>query len=238
MTLRTKLLIVTAAAVLGVLGVSEWFSYSHTLRFVQHHEQLMASETDHRILLSRLQSEAEQLRFHLFSLHLAHAALTVAALGAVLTVLWYRLVLRPLRVLLAHMRQMERGGGWTAIQGSRHDEIGELYAGFNRLCERLTFAMFQSGVAAKLSSMALLSRRVLRDALVTRDQVLSVALMLETGQPVCLATPNAAAANLRAAAERLEQMRESFEAEFERELRRYKDSEESIKPKQQTTLST
>jgi signal transduction histidine kinase len=68
---------------------------------------------------------------------LAIGALTVLAVGLLLTVLLRRYVLNPMEEMVGTMRQVAKGGTFRPVRAASRDEMGELAVAFNRMTEEL-----------------------------------------------------------------------------------------------------
>lgn len=199
MTLRTRIILSSTLVVVAVLAISEWLSYRHTLGFIQTHETQMLATGDHAASLMLLREQRSHLIVGLASLHVVHATVTVLALVIVLSVLWSRLFIAPLRRLREQINIMSRGTWTTAIPIARNDEIGNLTRTFNELGVGLSTTVHQFATASRLSAMALLGHQVVRRIVVSTDHLCAIETILVAAGQQGQRVPESAVHNLRAA---------------------------------------
>jgi methyl-accepting chemotaxis protein len=214
MTLRSRLLLAAAATVVVVLGISEVLAQRQAAVFFQQHELRLAQGRDYGALLSALQVEKRTMVWEMAALRLVSGAVAVAALSAILGVLWNSMISRPIGLLLDKMAKMSRGTWNQPIPVEQDDEIGRLLREFNLLGPRLTFAAHQYAAASKLAAMALIGQRVVRKANAAQQQLWSVHQALSKSHPTDTAD------HIRAIAIELYTMAQEFDAEFQAELER------------------
>jgi methyl-accepting chemotaxis protein len=219
MSLRLRLILTTSMVIAVLFGVSEWLSYRQTSELLDQHEAILIETTDHQAALARLQETKRQMLGHVTLVRMLHALLTMVVAVAVLNYVWYRVVYRPIRRLLAQIAIMGRGTWASAIPIHRNDEIGELTAAFNDLGAKLEATVRQITTASKLSAMALLGHGLLRKINVTRMQIHSSVLLLEDARDTGVAVPEAATANLTAAEKSLQSLEGEFETSFNTEVK-------------------
>ncbi len=217
MSLRTKLTLATTAVVLGLFGLSEWTIFHQANVFLERHQAILAGGAD-SAALAQFEEAKRDLFVNLRLLTVLHAILTVLAAAALLNLLWYRLVLRPVRRLLSHINVMRRGTWSQPIPVDRDDEIGQLTRAFNGLGEELTRAVHQFGATSKLSALALIGNRIVRRVRLSKEHAEGVSGLLEVarqyGQPV----PEAAVRNLRFVSKTLQEIETEFAADFDRQF--------------------
>ncbi len=215
MTLRTKLILVTTAVVTLLFGVSEWLSYRYITGLLDQHEAILIATTDHAVALDRLRATRDHALLSVTSIRILHAAGTLVVGVAILNLVWYRVIYRPIRQLLAHMNIMGRGTWTHAVPVERNDEIGELTAAFNDLGRQLTSTFQHINSSSKLSAMALLGNRLGRELNAVRSRIAGSGRVLNNRKD---ARMNAVASELAAAEEQLAAIESAFQADFEHEL--------------------
>lgn len=216
MSLRTKLTLATIGVVLVLFGLSEWTTVQQVSGFIDRQEEILAGGNDSALALERLREAKAGLFRNLRLLSVLHAVLTVLLAAGLLNLLWYRLVLKPIRALLSHINILGRGTWTGRIPVDRNDEIGQLAQAFNRLGEELTITVHQFGATSKLSALALIGNRIVRRVRLSKDHAEAVSGLLEVskqyGQPV----PDAAVRNLRFVSKTLGEIEADFTADLER----------------------
>ena len=171
MTLRTKLILMTTAVVTLLFGVSEWLSYRHITALLDQHETILVETTDHAVALERLRDTRDHALLSVTSIRLLHAAGTLVIAVAILNLVWYRVIYRPIRQLLSQINIMGRGTWSCALPVKRNDEIGELTSAFNRLGEQLTSSFHHISASSKLSALALIGGRLARELAAIRRRI-------------------------------------------------------------------
>ena len=217
MTLKAKLWITTTAAIILLVGVSEWLSYRQTAAFLDSHEAVMRQGAGPEAL-SELRANKQRLFVHLAATRVFNAAITIGALAVVLNALWYRLVLAPIGLLLGHINRMSRGT-WTGhIPVARRDEIGQLTEAFNQLGDQLTLTIHQFATASKLSAIALVTQRIARGAEIAQIRLLGIANMLRRARPAD-GVPEPVFEDLEVVAASLKEIQRHAETEFDTQFR-------------------
>lgn len=171
MTLRNKLILVTTAVVTILFGLSEWLSYEHIGALLDEHQAILVETADHTIALQRLQATRDKMFLSVTTVRMLYAVLTLLAAVAILNYVWYRVIYRPIQRLLTHINSMGRGTWHSSIPVKRHDEIGELTVAFNDLGQQLTSSFEHINTASKLSALALVGGRLVRDVTSIRSEV-------------------------------------------------------------------
>lgn len=219
MSLRLRLILITSVVIVALFGVSEWLSYRQTSALLDEHEAILIQTTDHQAALAQLQETKRRMLEHVTWMRISHALFTLVAAVAVLNYIWYRVIYRPIRRLLAQIAIMGRGTWTSAIPIKRNDEIGELTAAFNDLGANLEATVRQITTSSKLSAMALLGHSLLRRINVVRMQINSSAMLLDDAHAKKERVPDAAVANLQAATETLRRLEDEFETNFDDQLK-------------------
>jgi methyl-accepting chemotaxis protein len=214
MTLRSRLLLAAAITVGVVFGISEVLAQRQAAAFFDQHEVRLAQGVDHGELLSALREEKRSLVWELGALRIASGAIAIGALSVSLTVLWTRMVSRPIGLLLDQMNKMSRGTWNQPIPVDQDDEIGRLLREFNLLGPKLTFVTHQYAAASKLAAMALIGQRVVRRASVAQQQLWTVLESLRGSRD------ETAANQICTVADELGTIAEEFDAAFHAELER------------------
>lgn len=221
MTLKAKLILTTTFLVVVLFGISEWLNYRASSAFIDQCRAMLEARVDHPILLLRLEEAQSQMLSRVTGLRILHATVTLLVAVAVLNLLWYRLMLLPIRRILSHINVMGRGTWTGSIPVVRKDEIGQLALAFNDLSMTLTSTIHQFTAASKLSALALLGTRLLRKINLARDHVNGVAILLKVARQRDQNVPEAAINNLQFTAKSLEELEKEFETQFQQEFLRY-----------------
>lgn len=219
MKLRIRLFLATSLTVLAILGISESVSYRQTAVFLRAHEAQMARDGAHSIPMATFRERREAFLSRLALLSFIHAGLTVLALLAVLTVLWSRIVLRPIGELLQHIAHMGHGVWTSPLPVRRKDEIGELTEAFNKLGDQLSLTVEQSAATSKLSAMALLGQSLLRRIVQAKEHLQATATLLRSARASQKPVPPQVLVSLDALVIVLEEIPDQFEEEFARQFR-------------------
>jgi methyl-accepting chemotaxis protein len=215
MTLRTKLILITTAVVTLLFGVSEWLSYSHITALLDEHEHILIETTDHTLALERLRATREGALVSATTMRILNAVGTLIIAVAILNAVWYRVIYRPIRELLAQVNIMGRGTWKCGLPVKRNDEIGELTTAFNHLGQELTATFQHINASSKLSAMALVGGRLVREIRAMRGQIAASAKGIESGTEAGI---TAAGTLLATVGQRLDTLESRFQAEFEAEV--------------------
>jgi signal transduction histidine kinase len=132
-----------------------------------------------------------------------------------LNLVWYRVIYRPIRQLLSQINLMGRGTWTCALPVKRNDEIGELTGAFNRLGEELTDTFRHISASSKMSALALIGNRLVREVTAVRSRVAAASHILGNRKDARVA---AVAADLLDIERQLQALEGRFETEFDREL--------------------
>ena len=135
MTLRTKLMLITTAVVILLFGVSEWLSYRHITALLDQHESILIETTNHAVALEHLRATRDHALLSATSIRILNAAGTLVLAVAVLNLVWFRVIYRPIRQLLSHMNVVGGAPGPSRCPVKEAREIGELMAAFNDLAD-------------------------------------------------------------------------------------------------------
>jgi HAMP domain-containing protein len=209
------LTLITTAAVILLFGVSEWLSYRHITALLDQHESILVETTDHAVALEHLRATRDQALLSVTSIRILHAAGTLVLAVAILNLVWYRVIYRPIRQLLAHINVVGRGTWTHALPVERNDEIGELTAAFNDLGRQLTSTFQHINSSSKLAAMALLGGRLRREVEAVRVRIAGSARVLNNRKDTRM---SAVASELGAIDERLAQLESAFQSDFDEEL--------------------
>jgi len=217
MTLRLRLMLVTSAVVLVLFGLSEWMSYRHTAALLEQHEAILVETADHAVALEKLRTTRTKMFLSVTTVRVVHAALTLIISVAVLNYVWYRVICRPVRRLLAQINIMGRGTWKSAVPVHRNDEIGELTSAFNELGQHLTSTFRHINTSSRLSALALIGHRLVREVNVARGGILAATLILQTANHHDGPTLSAVS-TLNAVHSKLEQLETLFQRDFDHEV--------------------
>jgi methyl-accepting chemotaxis protein len=214
-SLRTRLILITTAVVTLLFGVSEWLNYRQTAALLDTHEAILRETADHAVALERLRVTRERMFLSTTTVRILHAVGTLLVAVAILNYVWFRVIYRPIDRLLSQINIMGRGTWSSALPVKRNDEIGQLTTAFNDLGEQLNLTFQSINSSSKLSALALIGNRMIREVTAARAQVEAAARSLASckGRDVA-----AAAATLAGAHAQLQRLEEQFEHEFQREL--------------------
>lgn len=217
MTLRLRLMLVTSAVVFVLFGLSEWMSYRQTAALLERHEAILVETADHTVALEKLKETRTKMFWSVTSARIVHAVLTLILAVAVLNYVWYRTIYRPIGRLLAQINIMGRGTWKSALPVHRRDEIGQLTTAFNDLGQQLTSTFRHINSSSRLSAMALIGHRLVREVNVARGGILTVAYSLETANHTHVPTLAAIAA-LKSVHAKLEGLETRFQRDFDQEV--------------------
>jgi len=218
MTLRLRLMLVTSAVVFVLFGLSEWMSYRQTAALLERHEAILVETADHTVALEKLKETRTKMFWSVTSARIAHAVLTLMLAVAVLNYVWYRTIYRPIGRLLAQINIMGRGTWKSALPVNRKDEIGQLTTAFNDLGQQLTSTFRHINSSSRLSAMALIGHRLVREVNVARERILTVADTLETTASHADGPTLAAVDDLKSVHAKLEELETRFQRDFDHEV--------------------
>lgn len=149
-------------------------------------------------------------------MRVVHAALTLIISVAVLNYVWYRVIYRRIRRLLAQINIMGRGTWKSVLPVHRNDEVGELTLAFNELGQRLTSTFRHINTSSRLSALALIGHRLVREVNVAREGILAATQSLQTANhhdgPTLFAV-----STLNAVHTKLELLETLFQRDFDHE---------------------
>jgi methyl-accepting chemotaxis protein len=214
-TLRTRLILVTTAVVALLFGFSEWMSYRYITALLDQHETILVETTDHALALERLRTTREGALVSATTIRVLIAGATLLLAVAILNLVWFRVIYRPIRDLLRQVNLMGRGTWNCALRVERNDEIGELTTAFNHLGQELTHTFESINASSKLSALALIGGRLVREITAMRGQIAAAARGVESGTE---AGRVAAGTLLGSVGGKLETLEARFQAEFDAEL--------------------
>lgn len=217
MTLRLRLMLVTSAVVLFLFGVSEWLSYRQTAALLERHEAILMETADHAVALEKLRDTRNTMFLSVTMVRLLNVAATLIISVAVLNYVWYRVIYRPIRRLLAQINIMGRGTWKSALPVHRNDEIGELTTAFNELGQQLTSTFHHINTSSRLSALALIGSRMVREVNVARGELLAATQSLQMADRRDDRTLAAIAA-LNSVHSKLERLETQFQSDFDREV--------------------
>jgi methyl-accepting chemotaxis protein len=213
MSIRTRLIIITTAVVFLLFGVAEWISYQHTSALLGEYEAILAEASNREIALKSLKETRERAFVNVTTVRIIHAAVTLVIAAALLNYLWYRVIYRPITRLLSQIHIMGLGTWKSALPVHRTDEIGELTIAFNKLGEQLTSTFRHINSASRLSALALIGNKLVRDIHVVRGQIAGVAELVESKDGLA-----GAALSLAQVQAKLQDVEAQFQQDFDREV--------------------
>lgn len=217
MTLRVKLMLLTSAVVLFLFGVSEWVSYQQTTALLEQHEAILMETADHAVALEKLRDTRNTMFLSVTMVRLLNAALTLIISVVLLNYVWYRVIYRPIRRLLAQINIMGRGTWKSVLPVNRNDEIGELTTAFNDLGQQLTSTFRHINTSSRLSALALIGNRMVREINVARGELLVATQSLQMADRRDGHTL-AAVATLNSVHSKLKQLETQFQSDFDHEV--------------------
>ena len=217
MTLRLRLMLVTSAVVLFLFGISEWLSYRHTAALLERHEAILVETADHAVALEKLSNTRNRMFLSVTTVRVLNAVVTLMISVAVLNYVWYRVIYRPIRRLLAQINIMGRGTWMSALPIHRNDEIGQLTSAFNELGQQLTSTFHHINTSSRLSALALVGHRLVREVNVARGEIFSATQALRTANHHDNPTLSAVS-TLNAVYSKLEQLETQFQSDFDHEV--------------------
>jgi methyl-accepting chemotaxis protein len=209
-------MLVTSAVVFFLFGASEWLGYQQTTALLERHEAILAETADHQVALERLRHTRNTMFLSVTTIRLLNAMLTLLIAVAVLNYVWYRVIYRPISRLLAQINKMGRGTWKSALPVNRDDEIGELTKAFNELGEQLTSTFRSINTSSRLSALAFIGHRLIREINVARGELLAATNTLQS------ANQEGAALSVRATLDsvqaRLGQLESQFQKDFDQQV--------------------
>jgi HAMP domain-containing protein len=218
MELKSQVLFVSASMIVAFFGVSEVLSYQQATEFFAQHEMRIQQGGESEALLAELRQGKQSLLRESAVLHMLSVFGAVAALSVALSLLWDRLVSRPINLLLDRMSSMSRGTWTQPIPAEREDEIGRLVKEFNLLGPRLTFTAHQFAAASKLAAMALIGQRVTRRTNLARSRLVEIQELLSEARYRGQVVPQATVWQMGEVAEELADLAEDLDSGFNDEL--------------------
>lgn len=216
MTLRMRLMLVTSAVVLFLFGASEWLSYRQTTALLERHEAILAETADHAVALEKLKSTRTSMFLSVTTVRVLNAALTLIFAVAVLNYAWYRVVYRPIGRLLAQINIMGRGTWKSALPVHRNDEIGQLTTAFNELGQQLTSTFQHINTSSRLSALAFIGHKLMREINVARGELLVVTQTLNAAN--LEGSTLSAISTLNSVQTKLGQLEMQFQLDFDQEV--------------------
>ena len=218
MQLKTEVVLVSALTIVVFFGASEILAYQQAAEFFTRHEMRIQQVGETDALLAAFRQERQSLVWELGALRLSGVLGAVAALSFALNRRWRRLVSRPINLVLERMSTMSRGTWTQPIPVERPDEIGRLVKEFNLLGPRLTFVAHQYAAASKLAAMALIGQRVTRRTNIARTRLVEIQDLLSDARYRSQIVPQAAVRQVAEVAERLAELAEELESDFNDQL--------------------
>jgi nitrogen fixation/metabolism regulation signal transduction histidine kinase len=214
-SLRLRLILITTAVVTVLFGVSEWLNYQQTGALLDQHEAILRETADHAVALERLRVTRERMFLSTTKIRIIHAVGTLVIAVAILNYVWFRVIYRPIHRLLSQINIMGRGTWTTGLPVRRNDEIGELTRAFNDLGPQLTSTFEHIHTSSKLSALALIGSRLVREVTAARGQITAVAHTLES----CKAREAVSAITALATVEtQLRLLEEQFQSDFDQQV--------------------
>jgi len=215
MSLRIKLILITTAVVTVLFGISELLSYQHTAALLDQHEAILVETADHTVALQKLRATRDRMFFNVTTVRVLNAAVTLLVAVAILNYVWYRIIYRPIRRLLSQINIMSRGTWESALPVKRNDEIGELTAAFNHLGQQLHASFESINTSSKLSALALVGGRLVREITGLRGQLAASTRSFESQTTTGVAT---GLMIVDAVGEQLKALEARFQTDFDRQL--------------------
>lgn len=209
-------MLVTSAVVFFLFGASEWLGYQQTTALLERHEAILAETADHQVALERLRHTRNTMFLSVTTVRMLNALLTLLIAVAVLNYVWYRVIYRPISRLLAQINKMGRGTWKSALPVNRNDEIGELTTAFNELGGQLTSTFRSINTSSRLSALAFIGHRLIREINVARGELLAATASLQSANREGAAI--SAMATLESVQSRLGQLESQFQKDFDRQV--------------------
>ncbi len=211
-----RLMLLTSAVVLFLFGASEWLSYRQTTALLERHEAILAETADNAVALEKLKSTRTTMFLSVTTVRVLNAALTLILAVAVLNYVWYRVVYRPIWRLLAQIKIMGRGTWKSALPVHRNDEIGQLTTAFNELGQQLTSTFHHINTSSRLSALAFIGHRLMREINVARGELLVVTETLNAAK--LEGSAQSAISTLDSVQSKLGQLEKQFQQDFDQEV--------------------
>jgi HAMP domain-containing protein len=216
-SLKTKILVVIALAIIGFWVISGVLARRHVASFLAEHQDRLQQQGQQQQPLD--ESQQKELYRQLASIRFVTAAVAVITISMVLGVIWRRRVSRPMAQLSERMRQMRLGTWSHSIPLDQPDEMGTLVREFNQLGPELILTAHQYAAASKLAAMALIGQRVVRGTTTARQHLLALSEAL-SHLPADERSQGIAIEQVRQVAKELETVAADFDSEFQAELAR------------------
>jgi methyl-accepting chemotaxis protein len=217
MSLRLRLMLFTSAVVFVLFGISEWLSYRQTTALLEQHEAILVETADHAVALQKLRATRSNMFLSVTAVRVVHAVLTLIIAVAVLNYVWYRVIYRPIRRLLTQINIMGRGNWKSALPVHRNDEIGQLTSSFNELGKQLTSTFHHINSSSRLSALALIGNRLMREVSVARGEILGATRTLQSANHHDGLTLSVVS-TLQAVHSKLELVEAQFQSDFDHEM--------------------
>jgi signal transduction histidine kinase len=202
--------------VLVLFGVSEWLSYQQTTALLERHVAILAETADHAVALEKLKNTRTTMFLSVTTVRMLYAAWTMIIAVAVLNYVWYRVIYRPIGRLLAQINIMGRGTWKSALPVHRNDEIGQLTTAFNELGQELTSTFHHINTSSRLSALAFIGHRLMREVNIARGQLLAAIQALQAAK--LEGDTQSAMSILDAVLAKLGQLETQFESDFDKEV--------------------
>jgi signal transduction histidine kinase len=215
MSLRLRLILMTTAVVVVLFGVSEWLSYQQTAQLLDRHEAILTETADHAVALERLRATRSSMFLSVTTVRILYAVGTLLIAVAVLNYVWFRVIYRPIRRLLSQINIMGRGTWRSALPVKRNDEIGELTMAFNDLGRQLTSTFEHINTSSRLSALALIGNRMVREVIAVEAQIANSRRGLDAINDAEVIAAREILASVEA---QLKQVERQFQEDFDREL--------------------
>jgi methyl-accepting chemotaxis protein len=209
--------LVTSAVVLILFGISEWLSYRQTTALLAQHEAILVETADHTVALEKLRATRSNMFRSVTTVRMIHAALTLIISVVVLNYVWYRVIYRPVCLLLTQINIMGRGTWKCALPVDRNDEIGQLTSAFNGLGKELTSTFRHISTSSRLSALALIGNRLVQEVNIARGGILEATQTLQTINHHDGPTLSAIC-KLNSVHSKLELLEKQFQSDFDHEV--------------------
>lgn len=219
MKLLTRLLISTVATIVLITATSEWLSHRTTMRFLDSHAMEMSRAPTPESTSMAFEERVQQLGTELTAIHLAHTLIAVVSIVVVLSLFWTWMVVRPIQAILDQMNRLSRSVSCKHIQPRCSDEIGQMAVALNQLGDRLTESLGDAMNASELSALALLGQTIVRKVTLARDRLATTLTLLNAAAKAQVPAPPSTVTTVAAVVDRLGEISEHFEREFEKRLR-------------------
>lgn len=219
-SLASKFMVLSAAVVVVTIAAFATLDYFHERQLLGSVHALLSGGSsageaarlrhDHEAFVAQSKQGMEEL----FAMHFVHLAVTLVILLIALNVAFHRIVVQPVRRLVAATNVMARGTWDQEVRPQSQDELGQLTAAFNALGEILARRVADWRNAERLSALAELSNWATREVSTVENELAAAVREVANEQQPSNWCQSIDHDRLCAQVARLKQIRERLDSEF------------------------